>query len=198
MSRIRRHLTFANVASAIALFIAISGGTAVALSGTNTVFSDDIVNGEVKQLDLAKAENWHEVSQPFGDTYSCVFGDNQCRFVNWSRDAVHNTVAFYRDPYGVVRLKGVVCTHAIPSGGSGCSIQGESFDSSVRIFTLPQGYRSAKWTELPTSSHGQFARIEIRPDGTVAADGSPGWQSDDLYLDGISFRCGPRGQNGCP
>jgi hypothetical protein len=30
MRRISRHLTFANVASAIALFIAISGGTAMA------------------------------------------------------------------------------------------------------------------------------------------------------------------------
>jgi hypothetical protein len=44
MRRIRRHLTFANVASALALFIAISGGTAVALSGSNTVFTDDIAN----------------------------------------------------------------------------------------------------------------------------------------------------------
>jgi hypothetical protein len=33
MRRIRRHLTFANVASALALFIAISGGTAGALNG---------------------------------------------------------------------------------------------------------------------------------------------------------------------
>jgi uncharacterized iron-regulated membrane protein len=44
MRRIRRHLTFANVASALALFIAVSGGTAVALSGSNTVFTDDIAN----------------------------------------------------------------------------------------------------------------------------------------------------------
>jgi hypothetical protein len=44
MRRIRRHLTFANVASAIALFVALGGGTAVALSGTNTVFTDDIAN----------------------------------------------------------------------------------------------------------------------------------------------------------
>jgi hypothetical protein len=44
MRRIRRHLTFANVASAIALFVALSGGTAVALSGANTVFTDDIAN----------------------------------------------------------------------------------------------------------------------------------------------------------
>ena len=54
MRRIRRRLTFANVASAIALFVAVSGGTAFALSGSNTVFSDDIVNGQVKEPDLAK------------------------------------------------------------------------------------------------------------------------------------------------
>jgi hypothetical protein len=44
MRRIRRHLTFANVASAIALFVALTGGTAVALSGSNTVFTDDVAN----------------------------------------------------------------------------------------------------------------------------------------------------------
>jgi Tfp pilus assembly protein FimT len=44
MRRIRRHLSFANVASAIALFVALGGGTAVALSGSNTVFSDDIAD----------------------------------------------------------------------------------------------------------------------------------------------------------
>jgi hypothetical protein len=54
MRRIRRHLTFANVASAIALFVAISGGTAVALSGTNTVQSDDLGPGaQVKAPDVA-------------------------------------------------------------------------------------------------------------------------------------------------
>jgi hypothetical protein len=44
MRRIRSHLTFANVASAIALFVALSGGTAIALGGSNTVFTDDIAN----------------------------------------------------------------------------------------------------------------------------------------------------------
>ena len=40
------------VVALIALFVALSG-TAVALDGSNTVFSDDIVNGEVKNNDLA-------------------------------------------------------------------------------------------------------------------------------------------------
>jgi len=49
-SRLRRGLTFANVCSALALTIALGTGTAYA---AGTVFSEDIVNGEVKTVDLA-------------------------------------------------------------------------------------------------------------------------------------------------
>jgi hypothetical protein len=51
--RLRSRLTYANVMATIAVFLVLSGGTAVALNGANTVFSDDIVNGEVKNPDLA-------------------------------------------------------------------------------------------------------------------------------------------------
>jgi hypothetical protein len=37
----------------LALFLVLTGGTAEALNGSNTVFSDDIVNKEVKNPDLA-------------------------------------------------------------------------------------------------------------------------------------------------
>jgi hypothetical protein len=36
----------------IAVFLVLSGGTAVALSGSNTVFSDDIVDNEVRSADV--------------------------------------------------------------------------------------------------------------------------------------------------
>jgi hypothetical protein len=52
MRRIRRHLTYANVISTVCLFLLLGGGTAVALHGSNTVFSDDIVNGQVKTQDI--------------------------------------------------------------------------------------------------------------------------------------------------
>lgn len=48
---IRHHLR-SNVVGYVALFVAVSG-TAVALPATNTVFSDDIVNGEVKSKDIS-------------------------------------------------------------------------------------------------------------------------------------------------
>ena len=48
-SRIRRGMSFANVCSFLALMIALGTGTAYA---ANTVFSEDIVNGEVKTVDI--------------------------------------------------------------------------------------------------------------------------------------------------
>jgi hypothetical protein len=53
---IRSHLTYANVMATIAVFLVLSGGTAIALDGSNTVFSDDIVNGEVKNGDIGLNE----------------------------------------------------------------------------------------------------------------------------------------------
>jgi hypothetical protein len=51
-SRFLARLTYANVVSSICLFLVLSGGTAVALSGSNTVFSDDITDGNVRNSDL--------------------------------------------------------------------------------------------------------------------------------------------------
>jgi hypothetical protein len=51
-SRIRKHIR-GNVVGYVALFLVLTGGTAQALNGSNTVFSDDIVNREVKTADLA-------------------------------------------------------------------------------------------------------------------------------------------------
>ena len=52
MRHIRRHLTYANVISTLALFLVLGGGTAVALNGSNTVFSDDITDNEVRTADV--------------------------------------------------------------------------------------------------------------------------------------------------
>jgi hypothetical protein len=52
MRRIRQHLSYANVMATIAVFLVLSGGTAVALSGSNTVFTDDIVDNEVRSADV--------------------------------------------------------------------------------------------------------------------------------------------------
>ncbi len=54
MGRIRRHLTYSNVMVTILAFIVLTGGTAVALNGANTVQSDDLGPGaQVKAPDVA-------------------------------------------------------------------------------------------------------------------------------------------------
>ena len=54
MRRIRSHLTYANVMATIAVFLVLSGGTAVALSGSNSVQSDDLGPGsQVTAPDVA-------------------------------------------------------------------------------------------------------------------------------------------------
>jgi hypothetical protein len=54
MRRIRDHLTYANVMVTLLAFIVLTGGTAVALNGTNTVQSDDLGPGaQVKAPDVA-------------------------------------------------------------------------------------------------------------------------------------------------
>jgi hypothetical protein len=49
--RIRDHIR-GNVVGYVALFLVLTGGTAQALNGSNTVFSDDIVNQQVKTEDV--------------------------------------------------------------------------------------------------------------------------------------------------
>lgn len=48
--RLRSYRT--TVVAYLALFLVLTGGTAVALNGSNTVFSDDITNGQVKSADI--------------------------------------------------------------------------------------------------------------------------------------------------
>jgi hypothetical protein len=49
---LRSQLTYANVMATIAVFLVLGGGTAVALNGSNTVFSDDIVDNQVYSADV--------------------------------------------------------------------------------------------------------------------------------------------------
>src|SRR5215217_2863344 len=52
LSRFRSRLTYANVVASLSLFLVLSGRTAVALTGSNTVFSDDIVDNQVRSADV--------------------------------------------------------------------------------------------------------------------------------------------------
>src|ERR671918_514763 len=56
IARARQRLTYANVVASLCLFLVVSGGTAVALKGTNRVNSRDIVDGAVNGRDIRNGE----------------------------------------------------------------------------------------------------------------------------------------------
>jgi hypothetical protein len=75
---------------------------------------------------------------------------------------------------------------------------------------LPAGYLPEAKLALATISNNAPARVDVLPDSNapfVDVDGAvaiePGFPSDAsakawVSLDGLSFRCGPSGVNGCP
>ena len=88
----------------------------------------------------------------------------------------NTTAAFYKDPYGVVHLKGTI------TGGL----------SNTVAFTLPAGYRPAKaaWFSAALTGAGGIARVTILSSGVVQPQCDPGCASRDLGLDGLTFRAG--------
>jgi hypothetical protein len=63
---------------ALALLLVLTGGTAYALDGSNTVFSDDIVNGEVKVADVGQgAVATDEIAN--GQVKSADLGDGEVK-----------------------------------------------------------------------------------------------------------------------
>jgi hypothetical protein len=67
------------------------------------------------------------------------------------------------------------------------------------IFTLPPGFRPAELTVMTASisTNNNAIQVKANPAGDIFLTSSP-VSPGQVYLDGLSFRCGPVGQNGCP
>ena len=182
-----------------------SGHATTASSATTAANANNLDGMDSAEFAPADAEPWHEVGtdgepqfQPAnGDSSSgnCEGAPDGCEWANYT-DGQHNSAAFYRDPFGEVHLKGLVCRAYVfnvwgcPPSVSGAGLQVDD------IFQLPAGYRPGGIIEVAGSSAGLYARVEIKPDGTVSA--APPYNYGNLYLDNISFRCAPAGVAGCP
>jgi hypothetical protein len=222
---LRSHLTFANLTSLLALFLVLSGGTAVALNGQNTVQSDDLGPGaQVKAADVAAnavngsdvvnnslsgadvnesslslaAEPWHYVGQGGGEPPFNV--SNQCRWKNLD-PGTFNAAAFLRDRSGFVHLKGIVDAEPVGSVPHACTDGAASHSlGDYVVFVLPPGYRPAQREVHATLNNHTLGRVNISPNGFVHFE-FPTTFADArewIVLDGISFRCAPAGGNGCP
>jgi microcystin-dependent protein len=108
-------------------------------------------------------EAWHTI----GSAGEPAF---QNSWTNYGSAPSVSVAAFYRDPLGVVYLKGVV-----KSGTVG----------SVPVFTLPVGYRPIERRSYAVLSNGALAIALVQPNGQVqVVSGS----NNDVSLDVISFR----------
>jgi hypothetical protein len=112
---------------------------------------------------------------PGGSAAWSVYGDG------------YTTPAFYRDPFGTVHLSGLVT-----GGVFRCA-----------IFQLPPGYRPAERDVFSVLNDNQLGRIDIERATAVSAAGvvvprSFGGTNTFVSLSGVTFRCGPSGQDGCP
>ena len=105
----------------------------------------------------AAVEAWHEIgglSEPaFANGWTNVGNPNEV------------TAAFYKDPFGVVHLKGIV------DNGSGT------------IFTLPAGYRPSKFL-AEIILRGVGVQLVVTSDGRVQVSNGSG----PAFLDGVTFR----------
>jgi hypothetical protein len=121
--------------------------------------------------EIPPVEPWHEVGTPDGP----LFENSSSNYL-----ARGSTVAFFKDPFGIVHLRGMVkCT---TWGGS-----------SNTIFTLPLAYRPAEEAIFtvsgdPLSTTSTVARtVTVSATGEVRPSGATGAQIV-VSLDGITFR----------
>ena len=210
------HLAF------LALFIAL-GGTAWAIEA-NSVKSKHIVNGQVKEADLgndavtagkvgenALGTDQIDESTLFNDDSlddadlaaaegpHLIGGDGEppfrqndgfCPWQNFDTGG-HQPAAFFRDAFGFVHIQGLV-----KATNNNCDF---SFGDN-NIFELPAGYRPASRSVHSIVANDTGRRVNVDPTGLVGVDTSVplGDIVAFVSLDGISFRCAPSGQDGCP
>lgn len=122
----------------------------------------------------------------FTDAGLPVVGGNQCNVVpeGWYDLGEDRELAYYRDPFGIVHLQGGYqrCGNNPPGAP----------------VNLPAGYRPAIASSFAVAANGGLdatATFHIGPGGEATGYGAA---YNAAALDGITFRCGPSSQNGCP
>lgn len=136
---------------------------------------------------LAPPEAWHEIGTPGNPVFELCYVVPDVAWAN-NRPGTDATAAFYRDPYGVVHLKGSIkCPGRVPGVG-------------YFIFKIPAGYLPNKLQWWSVSADNGPVTVTAENYGGYGYLGyTTGAGADGrISLDGISWRCSPSGVDGCP
>ena len=150
-----------------------AGTLTVARSGSNLIYPGGVTSltllaGRTAIL-FSYGANWHRLDQPATEVWIDVssFGSG------WT--AV-TTVSYMKDPFGFVHLRGLVRSSAY---------------NTNKIFTLPVGYRP-QYTSLFLGLHiyedKHVMNFYIDDAGQIDGSNSVNSKTNDVYLDGITFK----------
>lgn len=161
LRKLRARLTYANVMSTIAVFLAIGGGLAWALAN-NSVRSRHIVNGQVKKQDVQDLR------------YTNLNLKN-----GWSSFGGSLTPAAALDAQGVVHLRGAIA-QGIADGDNFAQLP-TAFRPNQDVF-MPVATGNHNLGRLNVEPNGEMT-VEPDAGGTVPADAHKNFTS----LDGVTY-----------
>jgi hypothetical protein len=129
------------------------------------------------------AEAWRELENwPAGGPGGTLSAYGCCGAMSsWVNYSTGDKAAYYKDPYGVVHLKGRVRWN-MESAGS------DNRWWSYRIMNLPQGYRPSGDRVFAVVSNNQPSAITVEAGGGVGPTAQLGDGKQWISLDGVSFR----------
>jgi hypothetical protein len=166
----------------LAFFIALAGGAYAAFNlPKNSVKSDNIVNGQVKGVDLAGDGKFKSAGLATMNSVDFCGSMNapQNQWVQFDV-ADYGPAGYYRDVAGNVHLLGWVQKCGTPATGN-------------VIFVLPPGYRPGHDFSFPVAPATGNQQVDVTTNGNVLGN-----NSTLPILSSIEFPCAPPGKSGCP
>jgi hypothetical protein len=161
-----------------------------AVTADSAANADSLDNKDSSTFAPVGSEGWHLASLNDGleGTNGTVAG---CHYSPYGGG--FSSPSYFRDPAGMVHIRGLTQAQ---DGIFPCASVPDP-----RIFTLPLGYRPETDAALTTISNNKAGRINVRSGGKVELEPNFPTFADAknwVSLDGLTFRCAPAGQNGCP
>ena len=160
----RGKLTYSNVMSTVAVFLALAGGSfaAAAALEKNSVGSKQVKDESLKDVDLVPTEDLHVIGTP-GEPAFGTGAEGDCL---WSAAEAEDTgfdseVGFAKDVTGRVHFSGVIAVEPGPGGDAACMDGPAEQFEDMRAFVLPADYRPAEPQQFFTGSFLRQATVLV-------------------------------------